>query len=280
MKKYDPELDHCPLCNSRKISEFHRDFRGNAIFKCESCNIQFMNPQYTNEYLEDYYKGYIDHDSDAKEEPAAAAYKLYLNAFSKFCTTAGKMLDYGCGAGRFMDASIKAGWDVSGYDVDCDGTHRVEEKTGVKVWCGDPMEMVRNCNGKFDVVSMHQVLEHIKNPSEVMDNIVSMIKPDGYLMISVPNICSLSSRLKNFLERKGMRKNRLGAHYSTDHHLFYYCPETLRIFLASKGFRILWKRNGHKAEIGESNLSRFIKRNIIEHLYQNSTFIVVAKKMS
>jgi len=245
---------------------------------CTTCKIQFMNPQYSDEYLDDYYSGYINHDSEEKEEPAAAAYSIYFSALSKFCKNTGKMLDYGCGAGRFLNASKKLGWDIHGYDVDCNGIKRVENKTGAKVWCGDPNEMVKDSIEKFDMVSLHQVLEHVKDPNKVIEDLYTMLKPNGFLMISVPNICSLSSRLKNFLERYGIRKGRIGAHYSTDHHLFYYCPDTLKSFLEAKGFHVLWKRNGHKSEIGENKFSRFIKRNITEHLYQNSTFIMIAKK--
>lgn len=279
MENYESIVERCPICDSRRILKFHKDFRNNLIYKCHSCEIQFMNPQYTDEYLDSYYSGYIDHESDKKDEPARAAYGIYLKALHKYSTKKGKMLDYGCGAGRFMIAAKTEGWEVFGYDVDCDGTKKLAEKTGAEVWCGDPSVISEANTEKFDLISMHQVLEHIKNPNEALRGIVSMLKTNGYLMISVPNICSLSSRFKTFLERNDIRKHRIGAHYSTDHHLFYYCPNTLKRLLSNHGLEVLWKRNGHKGDIGESKLTRFLRRNIVEHLYSNSTFVVIAKKV-
>lgn len=64
----DPQLDFdspllaCPLCGSRKIVRFLTDFKGIAIFKCGSCSLQFMNPQYTDAALTQYYSQYIGHD--------------------------------------------------------------------------------------------------------------------------------------------------------------------------------------------------------------------------
>ena len=54
MNKYDDKYVDCPACHSKKINDYHSDFRGNSISICNNCNVQFMNPVYSDEYLDDF----------------------------------------------------------------------------------------------------------------------------------------------------------------------------------------------------------------------------------
>ena len=47
----------------------------------------------------------------------------------------------------------------------------------------------------FDVVCMWHVFEHLAQPKETLSIIKKILKPDGYLMMSLPNIGSVQSRL-------------------------------------------------------------------------------------
>ena len=49
---------------------------------------------------------------------------------------------------------------------------------------------------KFDIVTAHQVLEHVENPMKFMNQILKILKPGGILHLEIPNQLSLSSSIR------------------------------------------------------------------------------------
>ena len=188
------------------------------------------------------------------------------------------MLDIGCGNGHLLNAAISRGWDATGYDVDAKTTQDVSNKLDIEVHSGDFFSAV-NPDNEFDLVSMHQVLEHIKNPNKYLTKISSIMKKDGCFFIAVPNIKSLSNKIKSFLENKGLRTKNIGKYYDTNHHLLYFEPTTLLKLVESHGFKVVYQRNGHSARAGQSGISRFLMRNMTERFFAKSTFLIIAKKI-
>ena len=46
---------------------------------------------------------------------------------------------------------------------------------------------------KFDIITAHQVLEHVENPMKFMSQVLRILKPGGILYFEIPNHFSLSS---------------------------------------------------------------------------------------
>ena len=127
---------------------------------------------------------------------------------------------------------------------------------------------------------MHQVLEHLKYPVQYIDKINSMIREDGYLFVAVPNIKSLANRFKFYLEKVGIRKKNIGKYYDTSHHIIYFEPKTLTGLLERNGFKVVYQRNGHSTRPRQTDIIRFMMRNLTDYLFSKSTFLVIAKKVS
>lgn len=125
---------------------------------------------------------------------------------------------------------------------------------------------------------MHQVLEHLKAPKDMLNQLLSKLKKEGVIFIAVPNIGSFSAKLKFFLESIGLRKKRIGRYYDTDHHLFYYTPKVLKKLLTDMGLDVLHVTGCHKVRPGQSKIICFIKKYTWEKLLLGSVFLVVAKK--
>lgn len=86
------------------------------------------------------------------------------------------ILDYGCGAGLFVDFLKEEGFtNVRGYDA------FVEKYSDVSV-----------LSDKYDVVVSHDVIEHVDDPRDYLRTLVSLLKIQGVLVIGTPNADRIS----------------------------------------------------------------------------------------
>lgn len=275
MEKFDKELDKCVLCGSKDIYHYHTAADNIKIFRCNNCDVQFMNPRYSDEYLADYYSHYTK-DEPQWEEPLLYCHDYYLSLVEKYADK-GTMLDFGSGKGYMLISAIKRGWKAEGYDVDKEWNDTLSKKLGVEIKSGDFLNL--EWNMKFDLVTMHHVIEHLKDPGKVVNKINGLLKPGGILFIVLPNINSRSAIFKKTLEKAGVRKKNIGAYYDTGHHLFYFTPKSLKNFLQGRGFEVLTSKSGHAARPNQSKLKRFYMRNIGDNFMWKSTFLMVFRKM-
>lgn len=275
--EFDEKISSCLVCGDPNIHDHLVDDRGIAISKCHHCGFQFMNPQYSDRYLAEYYASYLD-DDDFEQwlEPLARCHDYYLSQVERHLKP-GKLLDVGCGHGYLMDAAQKRGWSVRGYDVDPASTRKVSARLGVEVAHGD----IQSCDlgEDYDLVVLHQVLEHLKEPGRYLAKAHTLLNDGGILFVAVPNIMSLSSRLKFRLERMGLRRKNIGKYYDTTHHLLYFEPRTLAGILEKHGFRIIARRNCVSDRPGQGLFKRFIMQNFFDHLFAKSAFLVMARKI-
>lgn len=264
------------LCGSNLIEMYLVDFRGNQIFRCKNCGVQFMNPQYTDEYLGDFYSRYFHEGVSTQQmRERIGLFKSYLATIEKY-TGVGSMLDIGCGDGHFMEAAMQKGWDVEGYDVDEDNVTKVSERLRVCIQSGDFLQ-ANYLENSYDLIVMHQVLEHLKNPIGYLRRVSRLLREDGIVFIAVPNIASVSAALKRYLELRGFRKRKKGSYYDTDHHMWYFTPGVLNDVLRLNGFEVIYSRGCHRVRAEDSKLKELIKEHLWERFMLNSTFYVVAK---
>lgn len=276
MNKFDAPKSNCELCGSGKIFLYHQDHKGIQIFKCRNCKVQFMNPQYTDEYLADFYSKYIK-DEPHWDEPARYCHNFYFSIIEKYASGRDKMLDIGAGSGHLLAVARERGWSPLGYDVDGETTKKVSQAIGIEILHGD-FTKINWGERAFDLISMHHVIEHLKSPAPYLSIIHSALRDHGILFLVLPNIRSLSSRGKFYLEKLGIKRRRIGAYFDTSHHLWYYTPNTLKNLLSRFGFEVLHMRSGHQARPKQSRLKRALMRNITERLLWKSTFLVIARK--
>ena len=278
-EKFDKKYEVCPVCRSAAIHHYHSDYRENTIYKCDSCGVQFMNPVYSDAYLTEYYAGYITPEYTQKTiDEQHEVCKQNFAAINRFMPNKGEMLDFGMGNGTYALYARDLGWQVSGYDVDCHTTDELAKKLNMDVRCGD-FDRLDWGGKKFDLIYAHHVVEHLKDPLAGLKSFHSIMNKDGYLYIGVPNISAWGSRIKFFLEKAGLKKNKVGRYYDSDHHIFYYNPASLNKLLQMSGFKLVYKSNASKPKPYQNALSKFLRQNIKEKLTAGVAFFVIAQKV-
>lgn len=109
----------------------------------------------------------------------------------------GKVLDLGCGNGDYAKRLKDLGFDVVAGDID---RTRFRYKNEIEFRHCDITKEIPFYTNHFDYVLLLEVIEHLRNPYLVMPEINRIIKNNGSLIMSIPNILNLKSRLRFLFE--------------------------------------------------------------------------------
>jgi len=148
----------------------------------------------------------------------------YANSFASFVnkTISGKnLLEIGCSDGYFLHLMQKEGWNVWG----CDPSPRTSvaiEKFNIPV----KKELFRKglFDQKFDCIVMRNLLEHIVNPKEFLDEVSSQLVNGGYVAIEVLNVIHT------------LEFGIIGDFHHE--HISYFTPQSLSLLLNKAGYDI------------------------------------------
>jgi SAM-dependent methyltransferase len=137
-----------------------------------------------------------------------------------------RLLDFGCGSGKFLQEMNALGYQVLGVDAADSVVLHIREELDLPALAGDLSHPDVRASS-FDVITMRQSLEHVHDPQRTLRQARRALAAGGRLYVSVPNIDSLPFRAFG------------PAWYGLDlpRHLTHFTPTTLREILVRTGFR-------------------------------------------
>jgi len=135
-----------------------------------------------------------------------------------------RILDVGCGRGVALRALAKAGLEAHGFERSRDAIQGLDRKVQVRI--ADDLAAADYPADCFDTVIIWHVLEHVRNPHEVLFEIARILKPGGRVIVAVPNYSSLQSRWAG----------SAWFHLDLPRHLYHFPIAALRQLLESCGF--------------------------------------------
>lgn len=150
-----------------------------------------------------------------------------LDRIAHYCSPPGRLLDFGCGWGFFLQAAKECGWSPFGLEP-LPGHAlftRVQVEADVRT---DILRADTYPLDYFDTITSFQVFEHLPDPAGDMTRLHKTLKPGGLLLIEVPNIDTWSVRLLGKQHR----------HFVPDH-LNFFSVDTLCLLFEKNGFEIV-----------------------------------------
>jgi len=106
----------------------------------------------------------------------------------------GRILDVGCGDGLISEMiGKKTGADIYGVDVATEAV-KISRRRGIKAKIFDINKKIPFKGSYFDAVYCGEVLEHVFDVDNLIDEIGRVLKPRGYAVITVPNIAAWYNR--------------------------------------------------------------------------------------
>lgn len=151
---------------------------------CTNCGlVQILDPIDPSEFYTNYANA-----SSLKPEPHLD--KL-VNALESDLPREAKIIDIGCNDGKFLSRLRDSGFnDLCGLEP-TKNMSKAAIEAGFRVFDTylnkDVSEKIINETGKFDCVVLRQVLEHIENLSDFGSALRNLLKPNGLLVVEVPD---------------------------------------------------------------------------------------------
>lgn len=223
------------------IARFDRD-----IYRCNSCGMQFTYPPYNDEDFETLYnqEGYREFlragsvDFDFKTRYAKRRVARWRDQFVALGITEVKdavlrergkpplFLDVGCGNGRNLLVFTDLGFEVSGIDLSQDNVEFARNQLGFDVNKMSWEDL--SSEDSYDCILAAHVLEHVIDPRAFVRKLVSLLPPNGVLILETP-------RTDDW--------NMDGHRYRDIYHTLFFDAFTLTLLVAMEGYRLVRQTN-------------------------------------
>lgn len=220
----------CPLCAATDTQlhakahdiEYCTGDQSYDWLRCDRCRILFIDPMPVDRLAQIYPANYYSFSPESASFVQKAKEWLDRRQFARLLGSLPgndlSVLDVGGGRGWLLDIARAADPRVRRtcvVDIDADaGT--LAEAAGHEYVHGRIEEAA--VEGKFDLVLMLNLIEHVTDPRAILAKAHALLKPGGRVFIKTPNFDALDARLF---------RNRSWAGYHTPRHFVLFCRESL-----------------------------------------------------
>lgn len=194
-------------------------------------------PQPSLNTLGSYYESsdYISH-TDAKETLIDKMYQFVkkytlskkLKLIDSFKTSSKRLLDVGCGTGDFLSLCETYNWEVVGVEPNNKAQKLASSKLkSTSLLVNDLFELNESIE-KFDVITLWHVLEHVPNLEEYISKLKSLLRPNGVLVIAVPNYNSFDAK----------HYKQFWAAYDVPRHLWHFSQKSIELLFSKQQLEV------------------------------------------
>jgi SAM-dependent methyltransferase len=227
------EVIGCSLCGDERMQPLFTPSGRNGrwryhVVRCPTCGFLYRHPGIRPERLGELYAGNYDKFLTGRyARKRRRRYEMVVDGFGPLLGEGGgrRLLDFGCGAGIFLELAHERGFDGYGVDLSPESIERARQRPGGEhAYFGAPLDVPEIAAGGFDVITLWSVMAHLPRPVDDLRMLRSLLAPGGVLMVLTVNANSL--RLKS----EGADWNGF-----TPNHLKFFSPTTLARAFALAG---------------------------------------------
>jgi SAM-dependent methyltransferase len=256
------EVIGCSLCGETRMQPLFTPEGRNGrwryhVVRCPSCTFLYRHPGIRPERLGELYAGQYDKFLTGKYgRKRQRRYEMVMDAFGAlFADGSGRrLLDFGCGAGLFLELAHERGFDGYGVDLSEASIEAARKRPGGQhAYFGAPGDVPEIAAGGFDVITLWSVMAHLPRPVDDLEMLRGLLAPGGVLLILTVNANSLR------LKAEGNDWNGF-----TPNHLKFFSPTTLNMALEQAGFvsTVMPPMYTYEVERGVARLSERDERRL------------------
>jgi len=208
------------------------------ISRCESCGLIQLSPCPSVDELKQLYETYYNFGGSKKGIYTklrkifleSVCYRLWMAIDGDVCFHSrrgqGRLLDIGCNEGQGLQIYKQNGFIAEGLELN-ERAASEARKRGFRVFT-DSLETFQP-EQLYDVAVLSHVLEHFVNPKEMLTHAARILKPEGQIWISCPNI-------------ESWQRDIFGRYWINWHvpfHITFFSVATLNALLNDTGFKVV-----------------------------------------
>jgi SAM-dependent methyltransferase len=229
-------FETCMNCGSTRFSDSPTVSQRFRLKQCQTCGVAVTDPMPSPEDLEGHYsRAYYGPENvkfvSALEKIVDWVTQSRARQIDKKLQKRSRILEIGCGRGTLLSALGQLGHECYGTERSALAATRARRITGIKVYT-EPLEQGHLQQNYFDLVILWHVLEHLENPAETLRHVFKLLKTGGLLMVEVPNLASLQSRLSG----------KHWFHLDIERHLYHFTTKGFRLLIERAGFQVVEER--------------------------------------
>lgn len=228
------KTNNCPICNSDKPKTIlcKTSFTYMSQFdlcECHDCDLIYFNPTPSQEQFINFYSVH-DYSFDRwKQEAKGRNYAKRLNQHNTY----GKILDVGCATGYLIEAISRfTKWEVYGVELSEKPANFARDVLKLKNIIHGDLFDANYPDNFFNFINIGDVLEHVPDPVSFLHECHRILKPDGVIILAVPNGYNDSRGLINHYHKYG----EPGCHHSG--HIFFFQKKTFSYMFNKTNFNI------------------------------------------
>lgn len=212
---------------------------GYDVIDCVACGYKHVNPLPEIEESESLYrdKHYDDGERDRinyyerDREWWLMSYGDVLDEIDRHLKqkSSNTLVDVGCGAGIFLEAATKHGWNSIGVEISELASSHCTDKS-LNVVNESFTDQISSLPNDIQVIHMRNVLEHVPDPSALISVAYNKLEVGGLLVVAIPN--DYNPIQLGLREVEGMKPWWV----SFPHHLNYFDFESLEKLISKNGF--------------------------------------------
>ncbi|ADZ08973.1 Methyltransferase type 11 [Methanobacterium lacus] len=159
-----------------------------------------------------------------------------------------KVLDVGCSEGILTKKMKQNNCDVTGIELDEEASKIAEEFCNELI-IGDVefIQLDTKYEKYFDIILFADILEHLKEPSEVLTRFKKYLNDEGIIIISVPNIANWRKRIQLLFGKFDYQE--YGILDNT--HIKFFTEKSIKEIIDDAGYKIV------KFDLTVGDLNRF-----------------------
>ncbi|MCK5163229.1 MAG: class I SAM-dependent methyltransferase [Desulfobacula sp.] len=228
------------------------------------CGLVFLNPRWSDASFGEFYEKYYDElyrlelKPDYGIEGVVGHMAQVWSRIKPYLVDANKMqnvLDVGCGSGyglKYLKEQLP-GIMIHGIEASPGCREILTEKIGAVLLDSDvDGPWLHKNKGRFDLIIMRHVVEHLLSPIETLSRLKTALTPGGMIYIAVPDMMHPRTVLRDY--------DNWWEYYFRAVHPYYYCRKTLFTTLEMAGiYPLAWgeeneevwclvTRNGYKPD--------------------------------
>jgi 2-polyprenyl-3-methyl-5-hydroxy-6-metoxy-1,4-benzoquinol methylase len=221
----------CPLCGKKRFKKFWA-IRGYRLARCLNCdlvwdpfppeNLELIYDK--NYFLNDNPKGGYTNYFEGMNINKKTFYER-IKKINKKIINKERILDVGSALGDSLIEAKKLGWkELYGVELSKYAANKSKEKE-LNINVGT-LYSAKYPSNYFDVVTIQDVIEHVKDPVKQLKEVYRILKPGGYIFIVTPDVDGFWSKILG----------HLWYHYKPGEHVIYFSQKTLNKILRDNNF--------------------------------------------